>query len=352
MARRSRAKTRRALAGVAIALIVVVLASVGLGVWALLFSAENDVAAGKPVQIEIVKGSGTAEIGHALSSAGVVPSATMFRVQARLAHADGKLKAGIYDLKTGMPYGVVIDALEAGPTIRYATIVIPEGFTVDQIAARVEKTAGVPAADFLALAKGGAAQFAGDHPYLSSAYKGSLEGYLFPKTYRVKAGATAQEIIEMMLDQFDKEIASVDVAAANARGISLPQLVTIASIIEREAQLDKERPLVASVIYNRLRIGMRLEIDATIEYILPGNRFRLRTSQLRIKSPYNTYLNGGLPPGPISSPGLKSLTAAAQPAQTKYLYYVLTGKDGSHTFTTNVDDFLRAKKKSKEVFGR
>jgi UPF0755 protein len=126
-------------------------------------------------------------------------------------------------------------------------------------------------------------------------------------------------------------------------------VVTIASMIEREARIAKERPVVSSVIYNRLKKNMRLEIDATIEYILPGTRPRLLNKHLKIDSPYNTYMYGGLPPGPIASPGLASLEAAAHPADTEYLYYVLTSKDGSHTFTKTLEEFLIAKEKSREV---
>jgi UPF0755 protein len=120
-------------------------------------------------------------------------------------------------------------------------------------------------------------------------------------------------------------------------------------MVEREAQLDKERPLVSSVIYNRLDQGMKLEICATIEYILPGSRPRLLNEHLKIDSPYNTYIYAGLPPGPIASPGLASLQAAAAPAKTDYIFYVLTGEDGSHTFTKSYSEFLRAKEKSRDV---
>ncbi|TLM85964.1 MAG: endolytic transglycosylase MltG, partial [Actinobacteria bacterium] len=297
-------------------------------------------------------GSSTAKVGEALAAAGVVPNVNMFRLRARLAKADGTLKAGVYDLKTGMPYEIAIEALQAGPTIKYVTFVVPEGFTVDQIAARAEKTLGIPQEEFLKLAKGQAATFAPGHPYLKDAYQGSLEGYLFPKTYRVKEGSKAQDVIEMMLTQFDKEIAQVDLSAAEARGMTLPQLVTLASMIEKEAKVAEERPVVSSVIYNRLRKNMRLEIDATIQYVLLRQHFRLSYGQTKIDSPYNTYRHKGLPPGPISNPGLASLDAAAHPAKTGYLYYVLTGKDGSHTFATNLQDFLAAKRKSKEVFGK
>lgn len=333
---------------VALAVIGVVLV---VSSWALLFRPDAEVAAGTSVQIEIPRGASTAEIAHRMAAAGVVANANMFRVQARFANADGDLKAGVYDLVAGLSYAQAIDELTKGPRIKYATVTIPEGFVIDQIAARLEVEAGIPSSEFLALAKGGAGEFASDHPYLESVYAGSLEGYLFPKTYRIKEGSTARDVAEMMLDQFDKEIATIDVGPAEARGLSLEEVVTIASIIEREAQLDKERPLVSSVIENRLNKGMRLEICATIEYVLPGTRFRLQNSDLKIESPYNTYLHDGLPPGPIANPGLESLKAAIAPAETDYVYYVLTGKDGSHTYTKDFDEFLKAKELSKEVFG-
>lgn len=342
---------RRALAIVASVLGLIIVAMLAAG-WYLLYMPAKDVAKGSPVQIEIARGSSTADIADALAEAGVVANPNMFRLQSRMADADGQLKAGVYDLATGMPYDLVIEKLKQGPPIEYVTVTIPEGFTVDQIAARLEKQAGIPSEGFLTLAKGGASRFEAAHPAVAGAYQGSLEGYLFPKTYRFKEGTTAEQAIETMLSQFDTEFGTVDTSGAESRGLSKAQVVTLASMIERETRVAEERPLVSSVIYNRLARGMRLEIDATIEYVLPGNRFRLKNSHLRIDSPYNTYRNKGLPPGPISNPGLESLEAAAAPAKTDYIYYVLTGKDGTHTFATNENDFLAAKRRSKQVFGK
>lgn len=342
----------RVLVRTLIVLVLAIIAVFAIAAWALLFRVQHDVAPGVPATVEVIRGSSTAAIGARLVDAGVISNKYMFRLRTRLAGADGTLAPGVYDLETGMSYEEVIERLVAGTPADYVTVTIPEGFVVEQIAERLEREAGIPAGDTLALAKGGAAKFAAEHPYLADAYADSLEGYLFPKTYRVREGATAREALELMLDQFDREISGVAVGDAEARGHSAAEVVVIASIIEREAQLDDERPLVASVIENRLMRGMLLEIDATVEYVLPGHRFRLRYSDLKIDSPYNTYRVKGLPPGPISSPGLASLEAAVAPTDTDYLYYVLTGKDGSHTFTTNKRDFLRAKEKSKEVFGR
>lgn len=329
--------------------LALVLACGTLTAWALLFKPAAAVPEGRPVQIEIRAGASTAAIADSLARAGVVPNALMFRVRARMAGSDADLKAGVYDLSTGMPYDLVIDRLAEGPPILYVTVTIPEGFVLDQIAARLEEQAGIPAGEFSKLAKTGASEFDRDHLADTG---GSLEGYLFPKTYRIREGSTARDVIEMMLAQFDRETASLDMVYARSRGMSLHNVVTLGSMIEKEASIARERPLVSSVIHNRLARGMRLEIDATIEYVLPGNRFRLRNSDLRVDSPYNTYMHEGLPPGPICSPGLAALEAAAAPARTGYLYYVLTGKDGSHTFTSTVEEFEVAKRKSKEVFGK
>lgn len=349
----NRRRTAVAMLGVSAVAIALIVALVFVGiVWAVFFTGSGDKVAGSPVQIEVASGASTARIARALEDSGVIDNTNSFRLRARLTGADGKLKPGVYDLETGMSNREVLDALQAGPRVRYVSVTIPEGYVIAQIAERLDEQAGIPRKDFLRLARGGAAEFVPRHPYLADVYEGSLEGYLFPKTYRIKEGSSAREVIDMMLRQFDTEIRAVDTASAAKRGMSLHELVVLASMVERESKLDEERPLVSSVIHNRLAKDMLLEIDATIEYVLPGTRFRLTNRDLRIDSPYNTYRRKGLPPGPISSPGLASLKAAASPADTNYLFYVLTGKDGSHTFTDNKTDFLKAKKKSKEVFGR
>ena len=339
---------RRMLVGVVSLIFVLLL--VGIPVytaWRVFASPAANVPAGESVHIEIPAGAGTAEIATLLAEAGVIDNATLFRLRAQLDGIDGDLRSGTYDLTTGMDYDAVIAALMVGEQKEYVTVTIPEGFTVKQTAARIEETTGIPAADFTALALGQANLFAAEHPYLADVYGNSLEGYLFPKTYSVEVSATAADVIEIMLDQFDTEMASVDLTAAADRGYSLAQVIAMASIIEREAQLDEERPLVASVIYNRLAIDMRLEMCSTVQYLLAEPKDGLTNDDLKIESPYNTYQNAGLPPGPIASPGLASIQAAANPADTKYLYFVLTGDDGSHTFTESYDDFLNAKAQSK-----
>lgn len=309
----------------------------------------TDVPPGRRVTVDVPAGADTTRIADVLATSGVIDNATMFRLRARLLGIDGKLRPGTYEFETGMAYEAVEASLVAGPPIAYTTVTIPEGFTAEQIGARLERDAGIPADEFVSLALGGADRFSAEHPYLEDVYAGSLEGYLFPKTYRIVEGSTAAEVIELMLDQFDREFATVERDDPPASALSVHQFVTLASMIEREARLPEERPLVASVVYNRLALGMRLQVDATIEYVIKENRPRLLERDLAVESPYNTYRNAGLPPGPIASPGLDSLRAAAVPSDTDYLYYVLTGSDGSHTFTVTYEEFLRAKEQSREV---
>lgn len=334
--------------GVIFIALVIVLA---VSAWSVLLRPWSDVSSGQHIQVEVVEGASTQEIAIQLAEAGVIDNPNMFRLQSRMAAADGELRAGVYDFVSGMPIPDIIERLRSGPPIAYTTVTIPEGFVIEQIAERLQEKVGIPADEFTALAYGGIEEFP-EREYLADAYQGSLEGYLFPKTYRIAEGSTARDVIDMMLDQFELETAGVDTTYAQQQGMSTHELITLASMIEREARVAEERELISSVIYNRLTKGMRLEIDATIEYVLPGNRFRLKSSDLEIDSPYNTYKNAGLPPGPIANPGLASIQAAAAPADTEYLYYVLTGTDGSHTFATNHEDFLAAKQKSKEVFGQ
>lgn len=335
-----------------VALVAVVLAVGAIAAWALFLRPSSSVADGTPVTVVIPKGSGTEAIAETLEEAGVVHNATLFRLSVKESGQGASLKPGTYRLAAGMPHEDLIERLVTGPPVATVTVTIPEGWRIEQIAARYAKQAGVSEEEFIALAKGGAGEFVADHPYLADAYNASLEGYLFPKTYTVRKGASAREVIEMMLDQFDKEIAQVDQGYASSKNLTLGDIVNIAAIVERETKLPQERPKVASVIYNRLHKKMRLQMCSTVVYVLNKNEMRLTTEETKVDSPYNTYRNAGLPPGPIASPGLASLQAAARPADTEYIYYVLTGKNGSHTFAKNNADFLKAKRKSKEVFGQ
>lgn len=346
-ARRRRARTA---AAVAVLVLFAIVAAAAFAGWYSLYRPQHSIPAGSEVEVVVAKGSSTAAIAEQLTAAGIVDNALMFRVTARRSEADGKLKAGTYLLTTGIGYDAAIAKLEKGPEIVYYDVPIPEGFTAKQVAARFAKRTGIPEDELLGLILGGASQFSGDHPYLKDAYGGSLEGFLFPATYRVKKGTTAEQVVEMMLDTFDKNTADLDMSYAKSKNLTLNDVVTIASIMEREVKLEKEYPLVASVIYNRLKIRMRLQLDSTVFYGLPEGTKVLTKADLQNNHPYNTYSHYGLPPGPLGNPGLKAIEAAAHPKQTKYLYYVLTGEDGSQTFATNYDDFMKAVKIYREKF--
>jgi UPF0755 protein len=341
----------RRVVGAVLGLIVILLIAAGIAGWWLLLRAENPQPAGTHVTVVIKKGQSAANIAEQLAKAGVVDNALMFRVQARNSKVSNRFKPGTYALATGMPYGLVFQKLAAGPDVVYFDVTIPEGYRATQVAERVSAETGIDRDELMKLVTTGAPQFAGAHPYLVGAYGGSLEGFLFPKTYRIKKGSTATKVVEMMLNQFDAEIAKVDMSYAKSKNLTITDVVIIASILERESQLSREYPLVASVIYNRLHAKMRLQLDTTVFYLLPEGAKTFTKADLDRVTPYNTYRKAGLPAGPICNPGLETIQAAAHPAQTAFLFHVLTSKDGSQTFSTNYADHLKAVAKYKKVFG-
>jgi len=335
--------------GLAAGLVLVLFATaVGIGVWYSLFRNESGLTPGRSIQVVVPAKSSSAQIAAVLAKSGAVPNALMFRIRARLEKGDGKLKPGTYDLTTGMDYLDAIATLEEGPKTVYYTLAIPEGWTIRQIAKRVQTATRVPAAEFERVAKTQAQdpKLQAKYPFLHSNKTPSLEGYLFPKTYQVKKGSTALTIVQQMLTQFGRETDGLDPSFAASAGISEHGIVTIASIIEREASVPGDRPLVASVIYNRLAKKMRLQLDSTVMYVV-GNK-TLTLADLKVVSPYNTYVTVGLPPGPIASPGLVALQAAAAPTRTTFLYYIMDHKDGSQSFTNTYDEFLKLKAEAKK----
>lgn len=329
---------------------VVLLVAVAVGAW-LLTRTEHPAQAGQKIEVRIPQGAGTEQIARMLSSYGVITNTLMFEVRAKLAKTP--LRPGTYQFTTGMSDEATLKRLAAGPPqTPFFDIIIPAGFTAKQIAKRFAARAKVPEAEMTTLLTTGASQFEAKHPYLSGAAGGSLEGYLYPSTYRIKMGTKSAAIVEMMLGKFDAATAGLDLTFAKTKNLTLGDVVTIASILEREAKLSKDYPTVASVIYNRLHARMRLQLDSTVFYVAPEGTSRLTNTDLFNPSPYNTYRNYGLPPGPISNPGIDAINAAAHPSQTKYLYYVLTSKDGSQTFTVTYKEFLAAVKKYHQVFGQ
>lgn len=301
----------------------------------------------KLVEVVVEPGESFLDLTDTLVEKRIIKNGWYFRHLAKDKELDRKIQAGRYELKTFMDYQEALKILTSKPKKGLFRIVIPEGFTISQIAERVEKEAGIPRNEFLLLSLTSAGEF--NHSFLDSNLTPSLEGYLFPKTYLVWEGSSAKEFINLMLNQFGEEIKSLDLSKLSERNLTLHKLVTIASMIEKEAKIPAERRLIAAVIYNRLKKGMRLQIDATVIYALGYHKKRLFERDTKVKSPYNTYINPGLPPGPICNPGLDSLKAALDPAPVDYLYYVLTDPDsGRHTFTRTEAEFLKAKEKAKK----
>ena len=289
------------------------------------------------VAITIPRGSGVGDIGELLADRDVVDSGFLFELRTRLAGKSGDLKPGIYNLRRGMSYGAAIDALTEGPSPNLINVTFPEGIAMRDIGPRVTK-AGV---------KGSYVRAAQRSPLLNPKRYGAadardLEGFLFPATYQLRRGASARSLVDKQVATFKREFAKVDLKAARRANLTPYDIVIIASLVEREAQLDKERAVVASVIYNRLKAGMNLGIDATVRYAANNWTKPVTRSQLASDSPYNTYRRPGLPPGPIGNPGLASLRAAARPAKTRFLYYVVKpGTCGEHSFAATADEHDR-----------
>jgi UPF0755 protein len=295
-------------------------------------------ASASPVQVTISSGMRAKNVAEMLEQKGLIRSAFLFSSWLKLQGEGSRFQAGVYELSPGMTRDQIVAKLNNGEIVAAATIrfTIPEGFTVQQIAARLAETAGINKAKFLEAA-GQPAQWTGSiwtkMLPTDNSLRFPLEGYLFPETYEMKHGSTEADIINRMLSELDHKLDQLPEdwqSTLEQRGLTVHQLLTIASLVEREVVVDDERPIVASVIENRLKKKMPLQIDATIQYLLDKQKERLIDADLKVDSPYNTYLNAGLPPGPIASPSFKSIEAALFPEQTDYLYYV-TKKDGSNT---------------------
>jgi UPF0755 protein len=279
-----------------------------------------------PAQIiEIPKGHSLAQMTKALHDAGVVDHPFLFKLTARLTGRHQSLKAGEYSLSASLSYDAILETLHRGRVVLHL-VMLPEGFTLEQIVDRLAETGLVDRQAALDLAY--------DKDYLKTLgiKAESMEGFLFPDTYRFSKGLSARAVLGRMLRRF--KVAWQPLAkAARELGLSRLQAVTLASIIERETSLDSERTLVSAVYHNRMRRKMPLQADPTVIYGIEDFNGNLTKADLRRDNPYNTYTRAGLPPGPICSPGRSSLNAAVHPARVDYLYFVAKG-DGSHYFSS------------------
>jgi len=285
---------------------------------------------GPPLVVYIQPGTGVQEIAQQLKDQGVIRSRRAFLALAYLKGSIRRLHAGEYEFSRNMSLFEVLGKLESGRVVTHQ-VTIPEGFTAQEIARLLAGERLVDADRFIALA---------EDPQVAErlgVHAGGLEGYLFPDTYRLTRGMGEEEILRTMVTRLRQVLPPDYAERAGRLGLDLHGAITLASLIEKEVIQDRERAVVAAVFYNRLRRQMPLQSDPTAVYGIPDFRRRIRPEDLKRPSPYNTYLNPGLPPGPISNPGLASLLAAVNPAPVSYLYFV-SKNDGSHVFSRTLGE--------------
>lgn len=296
--------------------------------------------AGKPVEIRVVKGDSVSSVARKLEDSGVIESALVFKAEAQIRQESTEIKPGEYRFRPGEDSSRILARLTAGKAPPTFTVTIPEGLTLEQTAREVDQQSGITAKSFEAAAR----QTNYGYAFLQKPGIKTTEGFLFPKQYEFEKNETARQVVDRLLEQYLLETEGMKFGKAEKKlGLSEYQLLTVASLIERESANSDERPKIASVIYNRLHADMPLQIDASVQYALGHPKENLSLRDLKIDSPYNTYENKGLPPGPICSPSRESIKAALNPAHTDYLYYVLDASGKHHSFTSNYDEFLQMK---------
>lgn len=295
--------------------------------------------------VVIPKGASTTKIATILKTDKLIKNVEVFKIYCKLNKLDGKFKAGKFSINQSMTTPEIAKKIISG-NAKYGIvkITIPEGYELRMMAKKFEESGLCSSADFLKAANSKDYDFAfvRDMPKR----KNQLEGYLFPDTYEFYKDVTPEQIVNRMLNRFAEVYNNNYKTQAEKRKLTTDQVIIMASIIEREAKMDNERKTVSSVFYNRIKKGIRLQSCATVQYILKERKAVLTFKDTHIASPYNTYQNDGLPPGPIASPGLKSIEAALYPDKTDYLYFVARN-DGTSVFTKTYAEHLAAQKKIK-----
>lgn len=289
---------------------------------------------GAPTRVIIPRGASFGQATDSLAHSGIVRYPRLFRLYGRIVGGDRNIKPGTYLLKHGTPWSDIVSALNGGHGL-VNTVTVPEGYTLAQITPLLARTLKVPADSVTAAASDTALLARLDVPTTT------LEGYLFPDTYAFPVGTTARQAVREMVYAFERRWRPEWDSSIVDLKINRNDLVTMASIVEREARLPEERPVIAAVYYNRLRRGMLLQADPTVQYAIGHHVGRVLYKDLTIDSPYNTYVHKGLPPGPVASPGVASLAAAAHPANVPYLYFVAS-HDGHHEFRMTLEQHTDA----------
>ncbi|HEY8362592.1 MAG TPA: endolytic transglycosylase MltG [Tissierellaceae bacterium] len=294
------------------------------------------------ISFEIKKGMTAKVVGKSLENQGLVKNSLIFYIYTKINRLDTKFKSGIYELTPAMTLPEIVDKLVKGEVL-LKKVTIPEGTTLEKIAEIFETQNLATKEEFLKLAV--PSFFEEKYPFLKTFPPGAtLEGFLYPDTYYLAQNNQISYYIESMLERFYEVYYSNTEFLEREKdlGLNTYQVITLASIIEKEAKLSSEKPIIAAVFLNRLKKGMPLQSCATVEYVLKEHKEVLTLEDLKIESPYNTYIKAGLPPGPISAPGIESIKAVLHPADVDYLYFVANG-DGTHTFSRTYEEHIRAK---------
>jgi UPF0755 protein len=310
----------------------------GCGIISSSTTSKSVIEKGIDVEFKIEEGMNLTQVSDLLEKKGIVDSGLFFKVYAEEKGAEKKLMPGSYNLKTGSEYADVLQVITAGPVVVTFKLLIPEGFRLNQVTERILsdlpfitepdlKKAIIPS------------NYSYDFLNNNNMKVENLEGFLFPKTYEVLPQYNAQNVVEMFLSQYQLETSNLDYGFASDNNLSPYDILIIASMIEKEAYIPDERPLISAVIHNRLKINMSLGIDATLIYFLDKWDTPLTESDLKTDTPYNTRLYAGLPPTPICNPGLESIIAALNPAAVDYLYYVVTDPvNHKHSFSKTLQE--------------
>ena len=331
-------------------ILVVVFGVVGGGLAYVAYLMGGDRGVGEPVEIQVTPGATASSIGSVLAERDVIRSALVFRLKARNDGLDANLQAGTYVMETGMSVDEAIARLRAGPrSVSGVRFTVQEGLDVEQTLARLAQQTPFSVEDYREVLDRGDLTLPDWVPPLDSFgpdVREPYEGLLFPETYEVREDASAQQILQRMVDQLvhvTEAIPPQQVEAAAAAELDRYEVLILASLIERETRVDDERPRVSGVLRNRLATrGYRLQVDATVLYALGEHKDRVLEEDLDVDSPYNTYRVDGLPPTPIAGAGRASIEAAYAPEDNRFLYYVLDDCDaGTHAFSETLDEHNR-----------
>lgn len=318
--------------------VIIVIALIAVAFLVALFQPFAGDGEGEPFNLKIPRGATVSEVGDLLAGNDVVSNSTLFRLRAKLSGRDSEIREGDHQFRRNMSYAAALDQLTVETVSKRLTVTIPEGLSRSEAAERVSAD-GLPGDYMGDTVK---SKLLNPQNYGAQGRAEDLEGFLFPATYELKRGSDSLDLVDQQLEAFKQNIGSVKMKYARKKNLTTYDVLIIASMIEREVSVPKERRKVAAVIYNRLKSGEPLGIDATIRFAVDDWQNPLTESDLAVDSPYNTRTNAGLPPGPIGSPGLASIRAAANPARIDALFYVVKpGACGEHVFSETLEQFNR-----------